>query len=397
MCKLFLSAPCSDTKVQKILKLQNMLYFCENILLCSHTILQFKMEKANIRIKDIAMLAGVSEGTVDRVLHNRGEVSQKTREKVQRVLQEIDYSPNLLARSLATKKNYFFACIVPEHNSNEYWQSVENGFDQAARDFSHYNVKLKKYYYDQFDVRSFTLLTQSVLKDRQPDALIIAPIFKEETMKFLQTPEFESVPFSFIDSMIEEMNFLTYYGQNSFQSGYIASKLMTQSILPDSRVLIIRNKRKGAVSNQTIARKTGFIQYIKDQQLSDVELIDLELSESDDEANYVMLQQIFKKYDNIRGVITFNSRVYRLAKYLERLNFMDIRLIGYDLLEENIKYLKNGIVTYLLAQRPEKQAYFTIRDICMKLIMKQEVKNINYMPVDIIIKENIEEYWQFTE
>lgn len=374
-----------------------MLYFCENILLCSHTILQFKMEKANIRIKDIAMLAGVSEGTVDRVLHDRGEVSQKTREKVQRVLQEIDYSPNLLARSLATKKNYFLACIIPEHNSNEYWQSVENGFDQAARDFSHYNVKLKKYYYDQFDVRSFTLLTQSVLKDRQPDALIIAPIFKEETMKLLQTPEFESVPFSFIDSMIEEKNFLTYYGQNSFQSGYIASKLMTQSILPDSRVLVIRNKRKGAPSNQTIARKRGFIQYLNDHELSDVELLDLELSENDDEANYQMLNEIFEKYDNIRGVITFNSRIYRLAKYFEKLKVHHITLIGYDLLEENVRYLKNGVVTYLLAQRPEKQAYFTIRDICMKLIMKQEVKNINYMPVDIIIKENIEEYWQFTE
>lgn len=389
--------PCSDTKVQKILKLQNMLYFCENNLLCSHTILQIKMEKVNIRIKDIAMLAGVSEGTVDRVLHNRGEVSQKTREKVERVLQEIDYSPNLLARSLATKKNYTFACIIPEHKSNEYWQSVENGFDQAARDFSHYNVKLKRYYYDQFDVQSFTQLSQSILKDQLPDALIIAPIFKEETMKLLQTKEFESIPFSFIDSMIEEMNFLTYYGQNSFQSGYIASKLMTQSILPDSRVLIIRNKRKGAVSNQTIARKKGFIQYLNDHQLSDVELLDLELSENDDEVNYMTLKQVFEKHDNIRGVITFNSRIYRLAKYFEKHEFHDVTLIGYDLLEENVRYLKNGIVTYLLAQRPEKQAYFTVRDICMKLIMKQEVKNINYMPVDIIIKENIEEYWQFTE
>jgi LacI family transcriptional regulator len=109
------------------------------------------------------------------------------------------------------------------------------------------------------------------------------------------------------------------------------------------------------------------------------------------------LKQVFEKYKNIRGVITFNSRIYRLAKYFEKLKFHDIRLIGYDLLEENVRNLKNGIVTYLLAQRPEKQAYFTVRDICMKLIMKQEVKNINYMPVDIIIKENIEEYWQFTE
>ena len=54
------------------------------------------------RIKDIAKMAGVSEGTVDRVLHNRGEVSEKSKEAVLKVLEEIQYSPNLLARSLAS-------------------------------------------------------------------------------------------------------------------------------------------------------------------------------------------------------------------------------------------------------------------------------------------------------
>ena len=61
-----------------------------------------------LRIKDIAVLAGVSEGTVDRVLHNRGDVSAKSREAVTKVLDEMNYSPNLLARSLASKKQYRF-------------------------------------------------------------------------------------------------------------------------------------------------------------------------------------------------------------------------------------------------------------------------------------------------
>ena len=41
-------------------------------------------------------MAGVSAGTVDRVLHNRGDVSVSSREKVQKVLDEIDYHPNIL-------------------------------------------------------------------------------------------------------------------------------------------------------------------------------------------------------------------------------------------------------------------------------------------------------------
>ncbi|HNX12560.1 MAG TPA: LacI family DNA-binding transcriptional regulator, partial [Paludibacteraceae bacterium] len=48
-----------------------------------------KTENTKVRIKDIAVLAGVSEGTVDRVLHNRGEVSKKSKEAVEKVLKEI--------------------------------------------------------------------------------------------------------------------------------------------------------------------------------------------------------------------------------------------------------------------------------------------------------------------
>ena len=90
-----------------------------------------KTENTKVRIKDIAVLAGVSEGTVDRVLHNRGEVSKKSKEAVEKVLKEINYSPNLLARSLASKKHYRFACFIPAYQPGEYWESIETGFDRA--------------------------------------------------------------------------------------------------------------------------------------------------------------------------------------------------------------------------------------------------------------------------
>ena len=57
------------------------------------------------RLKDIAELSGVSTGTVDRILHNRGKVSEEAQKKVEKVLKEIDYHPNLIARSLALKKS----------------------------------------------------------------------------------------------------------------------------------------------------------------------------------------------------------------------------------------------------------------------------------------------------
>ena len=58
------------------------------------------------RIKDIARLAGVSIGTVDRVLHERGEVAVRTREKVKLILKETNYSPNVMAQVLKSRKGH---------------------------------------------------------------------------------------------------------------------------------------------------------------------------------------------------------------------------------------------------------------------------------------------------
>ncbi len=62
-------------------------------------------EFSNIRIVDIAKMAGVSVGTVDRVIHNRGRVSEENRKKVQAILEMVHYQPNLMARSLASKNS----------------------------------------------------------------------------------------------------------------------------------------------------------------------------------------------------------------------------------------------------------------------------------------------------
>ena len=68
-----------------------------------------------IRIKDIAEKAGVSVGTVDRVLHNRPNVSKSAKDKIENVLKELDYQPNMYASALAYNKSYTFYMVIPKH------------------------------------------------------------------------------------------------------------------------------------------------------------------------------------------------------------------------------------------------------------------------------------------
>lgn len=62
-----------------------------------------------IRIKDIARLADVSVGTVDRVLHGRTGVSEASRKRVEEILKQLDYQPNMYASALASNKKYLLS------------------------------------------------------------------------------------------------------------------------------------------------------------------------------------------------------------------------------------------------------------------------------------------------
>ena len=58
------------------------------------------MKKKIVRIKDIAEKAQTSKGTVDRVLHNRGRVAEDVRERILKIIEELNYEPNFIAQSL---------------------------------------------------------------------------------------------------------------------------------------------------------------------------------------------------------------------------------------------------------------------------------------------------------
>ena len=75
------------------------------------------MPYERLTIKDIAERAGVSTGTVDRVIHNRPNVSKKSLEKVNKVLSEINFEPNMYASALANTRRYDFFCLIPKHES----------------------------------------------------------------------------------------------------------------------------------------------------------------------------------------------------------------------------------------------------------------------------------------
>ena len=108
-----------------------------------------------IRIKDIAIRAGVSVGTVDRVLHERPNVSPAARVKVEKALQEMNYQPNMYASALAYNKSYTFYILIPKHDQVAYWEEIEEGAHKAEETRRDFHINVQIVYYQRFDQESF--------------------------------------------------------------------------------------------------------------------------------------------------------------------------------------------------------------------------------------------------
>ena len=121
-------------------------------------------------------------------------------------------------------------------------------------------------------------------------------------------------------------------------------------------------------------------------------ILELDLhAERNDEDNE-MLDEFFRTYPMVKNGITFNSKAYIVGEYLQSRGKKDFNLIGYDLLERNVTCLKEGSISFLIAQQPELQGANGIKALCDHLIFKKEVTCINYMPIDLLTVETIDYY-----
>ncbi len=334
-----------------------------------------------ITIKKIAELANVSPGTVDRIIHNRGQVAQENVDKVNAIIEEYGYKRNILASNLALNKKFHIAVFLPKYENLEYWKSQISGVEKAAAEFVKFGIVLDYFFYD-FNTESFQKQINKVL-EFDCDGLLFAPIFYEDSVRFLKEYEKKNIPVVMIDSNISEENKHAYVGQNAFQSGYLAGRLISFAVKNERKVLIFKIAREIESTSVYLQRIDGFYSYFKDNN----DLTNFTFSEitvKDSGTNQLNLDM----FKDIHSVFVPNSRAYIVARFLEENNIKGVRIIGFDLLKENVEYLNKDVIDFLINQRPEEQGYLGINYLYKKLVLKEAVENTHYIPLEIILKEN---------
>jgi LacI family transcriptional regulator len=350
------------------------------------------MAADKIRIKDVAELAGVSVGTVDRVIHNRPNVSKTAREKVEKALKEMDYHPNMYASALAYNKKYNFDFIIPKHESEAYWEEIEEGAMSACEHRRDFNINMKMMYYNRFDKNTFVQVTEQCLKD-QPDGVIIVPTTLDVTREFTDILHDQDIPFILLDSYMPDLKPLSFYGQDSFFSGYFAGRMLMLLAAKENEIMLMKQMKNGNVaSKQQENRETGFRHYMRDH-FPEVKITEVNLPLNEEREQYDdILDTFFKEHPHVHHCITFNSKAHLVGEFLQKSNRRNVQIMGYDMVNKNAECVKQGSISFLIAQHAYMQGFSCIETLFEAIVLKKEVTPINYMPIEILTKENVNFY-----
>lgn len=355
------------------------------------------MEEENnkkITIADVAKLAGVSKGTVDRVLHDRGGVSRKSMEKIRQVIDELGYEPNVYASMLAMRKEHVIACILPDSIKDDYWYLVREGFEKGGENIASMNIRTRIFLYDQYSPESFRKAGTQLLESN-PSGVVLPPFFKNDTYTLANALSLRGIPYVYVDSKLEDDGHFAYYGMPMYKSGYLCARLLTLRV-PQKQlkgVLVVRIIRdKMRQSDPTLNRRSGFLDYMAEHYpSSDIHNLFIDPQAPKDTER--QLNTFFKAHPGIHHIVMFNSRVHLLSDYLSRNPDPDRVVVGFDNLEKNISALSSGLINILICQHTDLQSYNAVMALSDYIIKhKRPERKDNFMHMDILTSLNIDNY-----
>jgi LacI family transcriptional regulator len=341
-------------------------------------------------VKEIARLANVSIGTVDRVIHNRKGVSDETRKKVNAIIEQLDFRPNKMASLLARRNQVNIGVIIPKTSSEtNYWSYPLAGITQAVNELKQFGITSTHFFYDLESRNSFAKAGEQVLAAGF-QGVLLAPSFIEESLTLTRKLTDANIPFVYINSDLPGQESLSYIGPNLFQSGRLAAQIIGMMARENDDIFIVNISSELELDHHLLRKEQGFRRYFEENNIANT-VLTLNITHTDIDSVQKQINNALASAPRARVLFVTNSRVNIVARVLAN-HPEKLILVGYDFIEENIRCLQNGLISFIISQRPKEQGYQGIMALYKYLFGLGDAGHTNYMPIDIITRENSQYY-----
>lgn len=347
------------------------------------------MKKTEVTLKDIARETGVSVATVDRALHNRGEINEKTKQRIMQKAKELGYQPNMLARSLVMKKSFRVAATIPD-SPLFFWDEMEAGLRFSAENFAPLGIRMTVMRYDSFNFVEIVKNIKTFLHE-QYDAIILRPHDVPLILDALNECVAKGVKIVMLNDTVPATDYLFYVGPNDVETGLAAGQIMGLFVdgLPRGKLGIARNSSTNSYSLRQ--RYNYFCKQIK-QQCPQIEVVDVS-EEIEKRMGKTSIYEITKyyldHYPDLVAIYNDSGTVMEVAECVRKHAKKKVFVVGHEISPEISECLKDGTIDAVVSQDPFSQGYYAMKHLGDYLLTGKEPESPVYLThTDIILKSN---------
>ncbi|MBQ7825177.1 MAG: LacI family DNA-binding transcriptional regulator [Clostridia bacterium] len=337
-------------------------------------------------IKEIARICGVSRGTVDRVVNNRGKVKPETEALILKTIAEHGYTKNIVGRALTVKKTEPVIGVILCSEGNPFFDDVIEGFRRAEADLRDYGVTLMIRTMCGHEVEQQLALIDELAE--RISALAIQPINSSRIAERLIALKESGMPVVTVNTDIQSDARCCYVGSDYETGGAVAAGMMALVTGGQARLGIIEGVH---TLMGHVLRQKGFEEHLK--ALSPAITIVARAPALDDPAQaYRAAQQMLQSHPEIDAMFIVAAGVYDACRaIIDAGREHDMRVVAYDDVPSTKEMVRRGLVRAVVCQQPFDQGYRAAREAFDMLLSGQMHEDRRLiMENQIKIAENID-------
>ena len=320
-----------------------------------------------ITIKQIAELAHVSRGTVDKVLNGRPGVKEATRERVLRIARELNYKPNYLGKALVRSKDKTKIGVILTPEYNPFVHQIISGIHRAQEEFGLFGLEVV--------IKMLTTLEPAeqigILNSFENDGfagIAVFPLNDEVIIRKINAMGEAGIAVITFNSRIQEIRDICFVGQNHYRGGRTAAGLMSKLLPQGGEIGVIISSHHLSCHQD---RLKGFRDKVAESH-ADLVIVEVEENQDKTDTAFQLMLKYSHSHPELKGVYITGGGCSGIGRALD-LNGTTgkIKVICHDIIPDTIQLLRAGAVDFALGQNPEQQGYLLIK-VLFEYLIKQE-------------------------
>lgn len=347
---------------------------------------RFKGGTMAVTISQIAKIAGVSRGTVDRAIHGRAGIDPDVKQNIHRIMEELNYKPNTVA--IALKNNHKIkkiGIITVPSTQNPFYKEIETGIDAAVEFYLSHGCSVIKEYLYAFQPEEQLHCIETLLQ-QHIDGMILAPMDHVDIQSRINEAA-QSIPIITYNTDLTGINRLCFIGHHHMAAGRTAGELMGKSLKKHGSIAVFIGTSKIAAH---VERLQGFLEVMNERYpqydiLPTCETLDHDL------IGYELTKELMEQQDHLIGIYASAAGQIGIAKALVESNQSHaVTMICFDLVPEIMRLVKDNVIDYTIGQDPFLQGYMPIKLMYEYLVLGINPTQSKYFTnIDIKLNESV--------